>query len=290
MIRRKMVPFIFLSPFLILLGVFLVYPIFYSFYLSLFIQKGLRFIYVGMFNYTRILQDTSFFQSIGRMAFFGAIQIPTMIGLALLLALFIDESSTKGKSFFRLSYFLPYAVPGVISALIWGYIYAPTIGPLRQILKVFGLNIDFLASESVLYSIMSVVTWQWTGYNMIFLFSGLKAIPPELYAAAKVDGASNLSIIRYIKLPLLKPALVMVSVFSIIGTFQIFNEPYIFQELTGAIGQSYTPNLYVYNTAFSFGNFTYSATLAWVLATTIFIFSFIFMYLTSYRGQRKGVK
>jgi multiple sugar transport system permease protein len=168
-------------------------------------------------------------------------------------------------------------VPGVIAALLWGFLYSPSIGPLRSL---GGINL--LGSSVILWSIANIVTWEYAGYNMLILFAALQAIPHDLYEAARIDGASGLQVAWYIKVRLLVPALVLTVVFSIIGTLQLFNEPSIMAQLT-TIPSNYTPNLYIYS-LHSVGADSYAAALAFVLAAVTFVFSIAFMYVTSRGG------
>jgi multiple sugar transport system permease protein len=131
---------------------------------------------------------------------------------------------------------------------------------------------------------MNIVTWEWIGYNMIILYSGLQSIPRELYESAKIDGARNFDIIRYIKLPLIVPSLILTVIFTVIGTFQIFNEPYVLQSMT-YVSTHFTPNLYIYTTAFSYGNFNFAAAMAIVLALVTFAISMIFMRFAGFKEE-----
>jgi multiple sugar transport system permease protein len=131
----------------------------------------------------------------------------------------------------------------------------------------------------MLWSIANVSTWTYTGYNMIILYAALRAIPTELYEAAAVDGAGPVRTALYIKLPLLRPALLLCTIFSVIGSFQLFAEPQIFYSIAPqVIGKSYTPNLYVYNLAFADQRLNYAAALSFMLGVVVFIVSYLVMY------------
>ncbi|MCL6444417.1 MAG: sugar ABC transporter permease [Alicyclobacillus sp.] len=240
--------------------------------------------FAGFTNYLLVLHDSGFWEAIGRVTYYGVVQVSVMLFIAILLALLLDSPYVKGKSFFRLVYFLPYAVPGVIAAIMWGFLYSPDLNPLLGAFKLFtgGKSVDLLSSTHLLYSIMNMATWEWTGYNMTIYYAGLTSIPIELYDAAKIDGCSELQVAWHIKLPLLRPMLVMTTVLSIIGSLQLFNEPSILSSLT-AVPNDYTPNMDIYNTAFSYGNFNYSAALSLTLALITIIASVLFMYLTRTR-------
>ncbi len=275
--------YIFLAPFLLLFLAFFLFPIVYAFIMSLQTSRGLSSVYVGFHNYEVALHDTDFWSAIARMVYFGVIQVTTMLLAALVSALLLDSPFAHARRFYRLLYFLPYAVPGVVGAILWGYLYAPTIGPLQAILNALGLHISLLNTNIILYSIMNMVSWGWIGYNMTIYTSGLAAISPQLYEAARMDGANELWLAIRVKVPLLRPLLVLTSVMSIIGTLQIFSEPYILSSLT-SIPFSYTPNLDIYNTAFSFGAFNYAATLAVLLTVITCVASSLFLYVIR-RGQ-----
>jgi multiple sugar transport system permease protein len=194
--------------------------------------------------------------------------------VALLLALLLDTKLAKLKSFFRLLYFLPYAVPGVFASIMWGFLYSKPLDPILQ-----AVHFDPLSSGLLLYSIINIATWEWTGYNMTLYAASLSGISTELYEAAKLDGCNEWKLARYIKLPLLKPTLVMTIVLSFIGSMQLFNEPFLLNTLT-PISQNFTPNIDIYNMAFSLNNLPYAATLSVILALITILVSIVVMICT----------
>jgi multiple sugar transport system permease protein len=281
----KYMPFVFLSPFLVLFALFYIGPLIYGFYMSLFHKYGLRpATFIGMENYIKAFTDNGFLSSILTMGEFFLIQGSIMIGLALLFALYIDNEKNHFRGFFRLVYYIPFAIPTVISGILWGFMYSKSLSPFQSIFGLVGLHPNFLSSGSLFWSIMNIVTWEWIGYNMIILYSGLQSIPRELYESAKIDGARNFDIIRYIKLPLIVPSLILTVIFTVIGTFQIFNEPYVLQSMT-YVSTHFTPNLYIYTTAFSYGNFNFAAAMAIVLALVTFAISMIFMRFAGFKEE-----
>jgi multiple sugar transport system permease protein len=186
---------------------------------------------------------------------------------------------------FRLVFFVPFAVPTVVAALMWGYLYGPSFGPFADVAHDLGFGAPgFLTAGGMLPSLGNIVTWEWTGYNMIILYAALKAIPPELTEAAAVDGATPLQTARLIRIPLIGPALVLTIVFSIIGTLQLFNEPRIMNDIApDVIGTHYTPNLYAYNLAFTGQEFNYAAAVSFVLGAVVFVGSYTFILATRRR-------
>jgi multiple sugar transport system permease protein len=183
--------------------------------------------------------------------------------------------------------FLPYAIPTVIGALMWGFLYSKNFGPIADIFAAFGAaGPDFLSHNLVFYGLLNVVTWQWAGYYMIILYAALQGIDPTLYESARIDGASQWQIISRIKIRLVAPALVLILVFALIGTLQFFNEPKILQQLAaGAIPDDFTPNMYAYQQAFTLANSNYSSTISFALGAVVFICVYVFMFATRKRGN-----
>ena len=126
---------------------------------------------------------------------FGVTQVPIMLCLALTLGIVLDRGALHARGLFRLGFFIPYAVPSVVAALVWGYIYGPAFGPFSQLAKGLGLPPpDFLSNRTMLFSLANIVTWEFTGYNMVIYYAALKAIPSDLREAALVDGAGALAV------------------------------------------------------------------------------------------------
>jgi multiple sugar transport system permease protein len=273
---------LFLAPFLTVFVAFYLAPVVYAIYLSLFIKKRIgigpaKEIFGGLANYIRAVQDADFLNGLYNMFLFGIVQIPAMLGLAILLALLLDQTRNIFSRVCRTVYFMPYGIPTAIGALIWGYMYAPNLSPFNQILRsLHEATIDFLSPGLVLFSIGNIVTWTWTGYNMITLFAALQNIPKDLYEAARVDGATEWNVVRHIKIPLVIPTLRLLFIFSVIGTSQLFTEALVLRPL-GYVADNITPNLYLYLTAARDANYSYAGALAILLALLIFIISGVFL-------------
>ncbi len=274
--------FLFLSPFLVVFVAFYLAPVLYAIYLSLFIKKrvGLgpaKEVFGGLANYFRAVQDTDFLIGLKNILIFGIVQVPIMLCLAILLAILLDQTVGLFLRVCRTVFFMPYGIPTAIAALIWGYMYSPHLSPFNQLLTWIHLTpIDFIAPSLVLASIGNIVTWTWTGYNMITLFAGLQSIPKEIYEAARVDGANARDVVRYIKLPLLIPTIQLLLIFSVIGTSQLFTEAFVLRPL-GYVADNITPNLYIYLTAARDANYSYAGALAVLIAMVIFAISGAFL-------------
>jgi multiple sugar transport system permease protein len=173
----------------------------------------------------------------------------------------------------------------VIATILWSFLYVPGLSPIIDIAGAMGIELDFLGAGTVLWSIANIVTWTYTGYNMMIIVAQLKAIPGEVYEAAKVDGAGPFRVAVSIQLPLIRPALILTTVFSIIGTLQLFAEPQVLQTVSPAIDNEYTPNLSAYTTAFAYNDYNVAAAQAVLIAVVAFALSFIFLRLTSRRAS-----
>jgi multiple sugar transport system permease protein len=276
-------------PFVIVFLAMLVVPLVYSGVLSFFrtqIVGGT--VFVGLSNYVQAVTDPLFLGGVGRMGLFLVIQVPIMLIFALFFALALDSGRVRAAKFIRLAIFVPYAVPAVVATLLWGYIYGSNFGPITQVITALGLQApNLLSSNLVLGSIMNIVTWEFVGYNMIILFSALRSIPTELYDAAQVDGAGQWRIAWSVKIPAIRPAILLTVIFSIIGSFQLFSEPQLLYNLApNAIGTAFSPNLYAYNLAFINQNINYAAAIAFLLGLVIMIVSYI-VQLTAQRRERE---
>jgi len=275
----------FVAPFMILFLGAIVAPVIYAVYLSLFRDQlvgGNAF--VGLANYATLLGDEKFWSSLGRVTLFLVIQVPVMLVLGLVAALALDSVRMRWIPFFRIALFLPYAVPGVVAALIWGFMYGSEFGLAGSVNSLLGSDvIEPLSPQWILVAIANIATWQFAGYNMLIFYSALRTVPGELYEAAAIDGATPLRIILSIKLPALRGAIVIAVVFSIIGSFQLFNEPNLLKVLApNAISSFFTPNLYAYTLSFAGQQYNYSATIAIVMG----VLTGVIAYIVQLRGTR----
>ena len=289
-VRRKqtMAAYLFVIPFLVAFLLMLVVPLFYSGYLSLFrtqLVGGTSF--VGLDNFVTAITDPLFLGGLARMAFFLVVQVPIMLALSIFFALLLDSGRLRFPRLIRIGIFVPYAVPGVVAALMWGYLYGKDFGPLAQLAKFFTLPApDFFSGGTILYSIMNIVTWGYVGYNMIVIYSALRSIPSELYDAAEMDGAGLIRTAWSVKLPAIRPAIVLTVIFSVIGTFQLFNEPKLLQSIApNVIDGGFTPNLYAYTLSFTNHQTNYAAAVSFTLGFVIMIVSYV-VQLTTQRRER----
>lgn len=287
--RQYRAAYLFLVPFFVVFITMLVIPLAYAGYLSLFESKligGQAF--NGLGNYIRALTDPLFLEGLGRVGLFFIVQVPIMLGLALFFALALDTFRARGSKAIRLLIYMPYAVPAVVATLMWGYLYGPDFGPLAQIARATGFGTpEFLSAENMLGSMMNIVTWEFVGYNMIIMYAALRSIPAELYEAAEIDGAGQFRMAWSIKIPAIRPAIMLTVIFSVIGSFQLFAEPSLLSIIApNVVINSYTPNFYAYNLAFVNQELNYAASIAFLLGIVIAVVSYI-VQLGAQRRERR---
>lgn len=281
-------PYVLLSPFLALFAIFFISPIVYAGYLSAFVDRVVGGqVFVGFENYGRVLTDPQFYSGVGRVLLYGAIVVPTTLLLALMLALLLDREKLRGRPFLQLAYFLPFAIPSVISALIWGYMYGDSFGVFTQIAEALNWpSPKLLSSQNILLSIGNIAVWAAAGANMIIFYSALRSIPRELFESARIDGANEWQIAWHIKLPMLRSTMVFTAVLAIIGALQLFNEPKILQPISmGAITSSFTPNMYAYNLISNSQQYNLAAAVAFTL--TVLIVGLTALFLLTTRKKEK---
>lgn len=284
--RRSWQAWSFIGPFMLVFALVFIAPIIYSIVISLFRDQLVGgSVFVGFENYLRAFKDPHLWEALGRVSLFLAVQVPVMLGISLLVALAIDSARLYGSSFFRITIFMPYAVPAVVAALMWGFMYGTRFGLVGNISDWLGVTLPSpMAPEWILAAIGNIVTWEFAGYNMLIFYSALRVIPHSLYEAAEIDGAGQWRVITAIKIPAIRGALVIATIFSIIGSFQLFNEPSILQNMApNAITTYFTPNLYAYNLSFSGQQYGYAATIAVIMG----LVTMVIAYIVQLRGMRE---
>lgn len=280
------------GPFLLLFLTFSVAPLVYAAWLSLFTERssglgfgGVETLFVGLGNYTRALGDAAFRDSFVVIATYVVLYIPVMIGGALLLALLLDSAMARARRFFQLGLFLPHAVPGLIAAIIWVYLYTPGLSPVIDALESAGVEWSFLSADHVMFSVVNISTWEWIGYNMVILYAVLQAVPRDVLEAGKVDGASGLRIALRIKIPLIRPAIALNLLFTVIGALQLFTEPKVIYQASTEIGSAWSPNMYAMRAAFENHDYGLAAAASILVALLGGILSFIVTRFSARRRQ-----
>jgi ABC-type sugar transport system permease subunit len=279
--RETAVSLGFLSPFLILFGVFLIFPIFYSFYLSFFgtatdySLTNLKF--VGLANYKKIFTDFQFWWSLGVTALYGGLSIPLGICASLCLALLLNNK-LFGKSFFRSAFFLPNVLDMLVVGVIWTLIYAPKFGALAQVTTYFLGEENFFNTTGLLGSpytallaVVFAMVLKGAGFGMVLFLAALQNIPHAVYEAADIDGATEWQKFKHITVPLLKPIIVFMVITGIIASLNAFTEIYAMTSggpqkviMGETVGSTSVAGYYLYK-QFESGHYGYAAAISYML-------------------------
>ncbi|GGV73207.1 carbohydrate ABC transporter permease [Streptomyces griseoloalbus] len=277
-----------MTPFFLLLVTVFLIPVGTATYLSFFSddQPGLGFgpertVFVGLRSYAAVLTDPTFLGGLGTVALYCLIYIPLMVVGALALALLLDSGVVRLRAWAQLGLFLPHAVPGIIAALIWLYLYTPGISPVIDLFARADITIDFLGVHTVLPSIVNIALWSNLGYNMVVFYAALQAVPREVIEAAVVDGAGPVRTALKVKTPLVRASIVMVAMFTLIWALQLFTEPMLLSQSSPMINSRFSPSMYIYDAAFTRNNYSLAAAASVVLLLCTIALSYGVTRLTS---------
>jgi multiple sugar transport system permease protein len=262
----------FVAPALIVIGVFFLLPVAAGFVLSItdfdiyaLAEIGnLRF--VGLDNYARMLQTPLFWQALGNTFYFVVVGVPLSIALSLGSALLLNSRLARCKFFFRTALFAPVVTTLVAVAIVWRYLFHTRYGMVNYALGHFGIApIDWLGDPHwAMPTIILLALWKNFGYNMIIFLANLQSIPEDLYEAARIDGASSFRQLVHITLPLLGPTLILVSIITIAGYFQLFAEPYVMTQ-GGPLHSTVSVLYFMYEEGFKWWNFGNASAVAFLL-------------------------
>jgi multiple sugar transport system permease protein len=232
-------------------------------------------VFTGAGNYTETLQSGEFWNGVERVIIYAVIQIPVMLAIAFFFATIFDLGVAKWGTLFRTIFFIPFAVPAVVGAIMWSFLLEPQFGPFVHFANAVGVhNVNYFSPNLMLPSIIVIVIWEWTGYNMIILYTALKSVPRDVVEAAILDDTPLWKIILRVKLPMVRPAIVLLIFLNTIGALQLFTEPLILSYFQpNAISLNYTPTLYIFNTAIGGAQYNLAAAAAVVLGLVIVVIS-----------------
>ncbi|WP_312878009.1 carbohydrate ABC transporter permease [Lentzea indica] len=270
--KGKLACAILMAPFFLLLVTVFLIPTGTAIWLSFFAadQPGLGFgpertVFVGLRSYVAVLSDPTFLNGLGTVVLYCLIYIPLMVLGALVLALLLDSGVAKLRSWAQMSLYLPHAVPGIIAALIWLYLYTPGLSPIIDLFAKADIQINFLGIHTVLPSIVNIALWSNLGYNMVIFYAALQAVPREVLEASVVDGAGPVKQAVRIKTPLVRGAIVTVGIFTLIWALQLFTEPVLLSQSTPMISARFSPSMYIYDAAFTRNNYGLAAAASVIL-------------------------
>ncbi|HET6860507.1 MAG TPA: sugar ABC transporter permease, partial [Streptomyces sp.] len=270
--RERVACGVLMAPFFVLLVTVFLVPVGTAVWLSFFSddQPGLGFgpertVFSGLRSYTAVLTDPTFLGGLGVVALYCLVYIPLMVVGALALALLLDSGVVRLRAWAQLALFLPHAVPGIIAALIWLYLYTPGLSPVVELLGKADITVDFLGVHTVIPSIVNIALWSNLGYNVVIFYAALQAVPREVIEAAVVDGAGPVRSALQIKAPLVRSSIVMVAMFTLIWALQLFTEPMLLSQSTPMINSRFSPSMYIYDAAFTRNNYSLAAAASVVL-------------------------
>ena len=278
---------LFIAPFFVLFGVFSVYPILFSSWLSFQEWNGVpgRELFVGLENFSYALRDNLFWESMFNVLLIFVLHLPLMLLLALVLAVILNQNFLRFQGLWRALIFLPHLTSMVAAGFTFRLILEQETGFANALINGLGLpSVPWL--NDVWWSRVSVsllLLWAWTGYQMVIFLSALQTIPPELNEAAMMDGANRVQVFWRITVPLLQPVIIFCFTVSLIGTFGLFTEPTI---LTGGgpIHSTATPTMEIFGNAFTNLKYGYAAALSYLYFLIVVIATIIQLRLTN-RGQ-----
>lgn len=279
--QRTIKPLVFIAPALIYLAVWILYPIAQNLVLSTLLpeagrESALKF--VGLANYRRLLSDELFFQALTHNIVWVllSIVVPVVIGLVLAVLM----TNKKLRLFYAAIFFLPATVAPIMAAIVWGWIYNPTFGALNQVLDLSGLGSlsrPWLGdSASALLAVNMIGSWGYYGFCSLIFMAGLQNIDPELYDAARIDGANAWQQFWSITLPLLRPTLIFVLVYTVIGSMKFFDIIYVATK-GGPNNSTQIVAVYMFDLFIRQGQVNYAAAMSTVLTLIILVMSVVLL-------------
>jgi lactose/L-arabinose transport system permease protein len=268
--RPRRVAWIFAGPAAALFALFFAYPLGASLLQSFTTEDAGATRWVGLHQYRRMIHDPAFVESLLNTGLILAVQVPVMIGFALVLAVLLNQSWLRLRGTWRAVHFLPAVTTLVAYAVVFQVLLKTDGGLANQVLAAVGIGpVDWLNSPTwARISLIASLTWRWTGYNAVILLAGLQAIGKEQYEAAAIDGSGTLSTYARVILPQLRPVVLFCVVTSTIGTLQLFDENYVLTR-GGPDDATLTPVVYLYKVGFQQLDFGYAAAIAWVVVALI---------------------
>ena len=271
--RTVLGPWVLLAPFLIVFTLFTAYPLLSSLWLSTRQTFGPGASKsVGFGNFSQLLRDPLFWRAMRNTVVFTLGTVVIQVPLALLLALALDRPGLRGRAALRLVLFAPVLVGVVFVGMMFAVIFEKRTGMLNQLLHgAFGWSLDFPWLESyVMPALILATIWQYVGFSMVYFLAALQSVPRELTEAASMDGAGAWSRFRHVILPAIRPVTAFVVLISIVGSFQVFELPYILLNGTGGPdNRGLSLVLYLYQSGFQTGDLGYASAIGWAMAVVL---------------------
>jgi lactose/L-arabinose transport system permease protein len=277
---RTRTAYAFLTPYLLIFLAFWIWPIINSFWLSFLNTRSANWTFNPQVTWGRLLVDPAFANALKTTLIILVIQVPIMIALATVLAVLLNSPALKAKGLFRFAFFAPVVVGEVAYAAMFRLMFNE-FGIVNKMLTAVGTSgIPWLADPNAAMAVIIIaLTWRWAGYNAIIILAGLQSIPEDVYEAATLDGVSKPRQFFFITLPLLKPVILLCLVLSVIGTMQLFAEPFLITNRGGPGQATETLGLFLYRMGFNTFNFGYASAIAYTIAAIAVAISLLNIWL-----------
>jgi ABC-type sugar transport system permease subunit len=278
-LQQRYAPYLFVSPFLLLFATFGLWPIIKSLVLSMYVTSGPKNpVFVGLGNFRFLLSDPDFHTAVRNTVVYALCSVFLQLPLSLGLALLLSQKWLKGRALFRLAFFSPHLLGAVFVGVLFQVLFIPQYGLLNKVLhSLFGTPLDtkWLANPAlVMPALVLTSLWMYVGFNMIYFLAALQAVERELYEAATVDGANGWQQFLAVTLPGIRPVALFVLITATIGSFQLFELPYIMlNNSSGPNKAGLTIVMYLYNTGFVTGDLGYASAVGWTLALGVLVIS-----------------
>ena len=277
---RTRTAYAFLTPYLLVFLAFWIWPIINSFWLSFLNTRTANWTFNPKMTWGRLIVDPAFANALSNTLIILVIQVPIMIALATALATLLNSPALKAKGLFRFAFFAPVVVGEVAYAAMFRLMFNEFGIVNKMLLSVGVTGIPWLAQPNAAMAVIIIaLTWRWAGYNAIIILAGLQSIPEDVYEAATLDGVSKVRQFFFITLPLLKPVILLCLVLSVIGTMQLFTEPFLITNRGGPGQATETLGLFLYRMGFNSFNFGYASAVAYTIAAIAVAISLLNIWL-----------
>jgi multiple sugar transport system permease protein len=269
--QRKVIPYLFITPTLLIFLMWVLVPITYAMAMSFFAWNGIaKPEFVNIQNYAKLLSDPIFWISLRNTIVYSVVVVPVSMALGLLAAMGLNRRKLPGRPVLRAIYFLPFVISAVATATTAGWIFGDTFGVINKILETIGMEkVRWLSNRHTALMTVAIATiWIRIGFCMLIYLAGLQSIPADLTEAAQIDGASTRQRFMHITLPLLRPTTFLLLILSVIYSFEVFD--LVFVMTSGGPGYATTVlTVYIYNMAFQTQSFGYASTIGIVFMAII---------------------
>jgi ABC-type sugar transport system permease subunit len=281
-LRPHLTGWLFALPFVALFLVFWALPIVASFVLSLTdfgifdLRDPLGAQFAGLDNYSKLIHDELFWKAARNTAYFVVVGVPATIAVGLAVAVGLNHGALRLKGLFRVGYYVPVVTSIIAVGVIWRFLYNPDVGLINRLLGLVGIaGPNWLGDPHfAMPSLIVLGVWRNFGFDAVIFLAALQAIDPALYEAARTDGATSWQLFRRVTLPLLRPALLFLTVITTIGYLQVFEEPFVMTK-GGPLNSTLTVSMYIYNQGFHFFHLGYASAIAYALMLVVAVLAFV---------------